>query len=61
VAGSVGDGGERGELFVNAGGVLLERVREREEKFWLSHLDYSCAVVRLLQSGGNGLLEAYLC
>lgn len=47
-------------MFINVGGVLIERLRDREDKFCISQLDYSCAIIRLVQCGGKRLLDEYV-
>lgn len=56
VSGNLGDGGE---LFMNVGGALVEKLREREEKFCISQLDYGCVIVKMTQAGPKYILDVY--
>ena len=57
VSGNLGEGGE---LFMIVNGVLVERMRQRGEKFCVSQLDFGCAIIRMAQNGPKGLLDVYV-
>ena len=57
VSGNLGEGGE---LFMNVNGVLVERMREKGDKFCISQMDYGCAIVRMAQNEPKGLLDLYV-